>query len=70
VGSINCISKRAVVFLPQPLSPTTPSVSPAMTWKFRSSTARNTPPPRPNPSFFSGKCFTKPCTDNSGATIT
>jgi len=63
VGSINCISKRAVVFLPQPLLP-------AMTWKFRSSTARTTPPPRPNTSFLSGKCFIKPCTDNSGVTIT
>ena len=40
VGSIALRMQRAVVVLPQPLSPTRPSVSPSSMWKSTPSTAR------------------------------
>ena len=39
VGSISRVTSRAVVDLPQPLSPTRPSVSPRRMWKSMPSTA-------------------------------
>ena len=39
VGSIRRVTRRAVVDLPQPLSPTSPSVSPRRMWKSMPSTA-------------------------------
>ncbi len=55
-----------MVDLPQPDSPTMPSVSPGCTSKETPSTARTTPPPRPNRPAFSGKCFFSPTTDRTG----
>ena len=63
-GSIKCISKRAVVDLPQPDSPTTPSVSPFMTLKLMPSTACTcalTLPRGPR----KGKYLRKPVTDTN-----
>ena len=42
VGSISRVTSRAVVDLPQPLSPTRPSVSPRWMWKSMPSTAFST----------------------------
>jgi hypothetical protein len=42
VGSISRDTSRAVVDLPQPLSPTRPRVSPLRTWKSMPSTAFST----------------------------
>src|SRR5947208_3464244 len=62
---IRCINSRAVVDLPQPDSPTMPTVSPFRMENDTSSTARTvlrTPnrPPR------TGKCFVKPLTWSKG----
>src|SRR5215212_9585316 len=59
------MTRRAVVDLPQPDSPTMPSTSPLSTEKFTSSTARTTPalpmkPPR------TGKCLLSARTSRSG----
>src|SRR5215203_5776546 len=59
------MTRRAVVDLPQPDSPTMPSTSPLSTEKFTSSTARTTPalpmkPPR------TGKCLLSARTSSSG----
>src|SRR3954468_6925726 len=62
---IRCIKSRAVVDLPQPDSPTMPTVSPLATENDTSSTARTVllllnRPPR------TGKCLVRPLTCNSG----
>ena len=65
-GVISCISSRAVVDLPQPLSPTMPRTSPLRTENDTSSTActvatwRLSTPPR------TGKYFFRPSTISSG----
>ena len=43
VGRMSCRMARPVVLLPQPLSPTRPSVSPRLTSKVRPSTAYTAP---------------------------
>ncbi len=48
VGSISFNTALPVVDLPQPLSPTSPSVSPAAIEKLTSSTACTCPVTRPN----------------------
>src|SRR6266496_1436447 len=62
---IRCISSRAVVDLPQPDSPTIPTVSPLAMEKETSSTAR-TVLRGLNRSPRTGKCFVNPVTCNSG----
>src|SRR3954471_24184271 len=62
---IRCINRRAVVDLPQPDSPTMPTVSPLAMANDTSSTARTVlllpnSPPR------TGRCFVKPSTWSSG----
>src|SRR4051812_12460340 len=62
---IRCINSRAVVDLPQPDSPTMPTVSPLAIANDTSSTARTVlllanRPPR------TGKCFVRPLTCSSG----
>src|SRR5215510_948521 len=58
-----------VVVLPQPDSPTRPSVSALLTVKLMPSTALTEPalPNRPAP--FTGKCFFRPRTSSSGSAI-
>src|SRR5262249_32952059 len=59
---------RPVVDLPQPLSPTSPSVSPRAMWKVTSSTARTQPLRRWNSSpCVMGKYILSPRTSSSGA---
>src|SRR5215213_4782632 len=62
---IRCISSRAVVDLPQPDSPTMPTVSPLAMEKETSSTAR-TVLRALNRSPRTGKCFVNPVTCSSG----
>src|SRR5271165_6387736 len=62
---IRCIKSRAVVDLPQPDSPTMPTVSPLSTENETSSTAR-TVLRAPKKSPRTGKCFVKPLTCRSG----
>src|SRR3990172_5039433 len=67
VGSCTLMPARPVVDLPQPLSPTSPSVSPRWTWKLTPSTALTAPTcrergePRKN-----GKCTFKSWTSSRG----
>src|SRR5262245_50016795 len=63
--SIRCISSRAVVDLPQPDSPTIPTVSPLAMEKDTLSTAR-TVLRAPNNSPRTGKCLVSPLTCSSG----
>ena len=65
-GSISRISSRAVVDLPQPLSPTMPSVSPLRTLKLTPSTARTVATVAPNSPPRMGKCFLRPESSSSG----
>ena len=58
---------RASVDLPQPDSPTRPTVSPRATSRSTPSTARTTLARPKKPSRGSGKCFTRPRTDSSGS---
>ena len=58
--------RRAVVDLPQPDSPTMPSVSPRFTVSDTSSTACTTPLPRANTPCLTGKCFVRCSTSTSG----
>src|ERR1700730_6892397 len=62
---IRCINSRAVVDLPQPDSPTIPTVSPLAIENDTSSTAR-TVLRALNRSPRTGKCFVNPLTCNSG----
>src|ERR1700730_9412696 len=62
---IRCINSRAVVDLPQPDSPTMPTVSPLAIEKETSSTAR-TVLRLLNRSPRTGKCLVKPLTCNNG----
>src|SRR5262249_37821327 len=66
---IRCMSSRASVDLPQPDSPTTPSVSPFSTVKDTSSTARTLPTRRPSRPPWMGKCFFRPDTISIGWTL-
>ena len=62
LGSIRRVMRRAVVDLPQPLSPTSPRVSPGLMKKLMSSTAFRVlfrPPRREMRSLFSGKCLVR-----------
>src|SRR5688572_21707634 len=62
-----CITRRAVVDLPQPDSPTMPSVSPLATLKSTPSTARTTPLlPLPRSPLLPPKCLVSPRTSSSG----
>ena len=65
-GAIRLMINRAVVDLPQPDSPTMPSVSPASTANETPSTARTMAPARPNRPDLMGKCLTRPFTSRSG----
>ena len=60
VGSMARRMQRAVVVLPQPLSPTRPSVSPSSMWKSTPSTARTWPTVRFRKPFRIGKSFCSP----------
>ena len=62
---IRCINSRAVVDLPQPDSPTMPTVSPLAIENETSSTAR-TVLRLANRSPRTGKCFVSPLTCSSG----
>src|SRR3954465_15430423 len=62
---IRCINSRAVVDLPQPDSPTMPTVSPLAIANETSSTAR-TVLVAPNRSPRTGKCLVRPLTCSSG----
>src|SRR6202008_651271 len=64
-GSISPMTRRAVVDLPQPDSPTMPSTSPLSTEKLTSSTARTTPA-LPRKPLRTGKCFESARTSRSG----
>src|SRR4030095_9683959 len=66
---IRCINSRAVVDLPQPDSPTMPTVSPLAMEKETLSTAR-TVLRGLNRSPRTGKCFVSPDTCNSGCAAT
>src|SRR5215831_15189947 len=57
VGSISRNTVRPTVDLPQPDSPTSPSVSPASIVKLTPSTAKTVPPARCNSLLRTGKCF-------------
>ena len=59
VGSSRRSMRRAVVLLPQPVSPTMPSVSPRRTSSETPSTAWTAPSPRPRTPRDSGKCLTR-----------
>ncbi len=69
VGSIARRMQRAVVVLPQPLSPTRPSASPSCTVKLTSSTARTWPVTRRNMPLAIGKNLRSPRTSSSGAVM-
>ena len=70
VGSIRRSTRRPVVDLPQPDSPTSASVSPRAISKLTSSTARTSPTSlrRTTPRVI-GKCFTRPSTCRTGLRI-
>ena len=59
--------QRAVVVLPQPLSPTRPSVSPSASEKLTSSTARTWPTTRRSTPFLIEKYFFRLRTSRIGA---
>ena len=66
VGSSSRVSSRPVVVLPQPDSPTTPSVCPAATEKLTSSTACTAPTfCRMMMPLVTGKCLVSPVTSSS-----
>src|SRR6185295_11055644 len=62
-------SERPAVVLPQPLSPTSPRVSPGATAKEMSSTARTCATTREKTPFFTGKYFFRFRTSISGAVM-
>src|SRR5262245_55817538 len=60
VGASSFMIIRPVVVLPQPDSPTRPTVSPAPMWKLMLSTARTAPAgPRERKLWRTGKCLTR-----------
>src|SRR5690349_21544282 len=63
------VSSRPVVDLPQPDSPTRPSVSPRRTAKSSPSTARTAPLPPPKRPFLIGKCLRTPVTSRRFSVI-
>src|SRR6516162_2180712 len=65
VGLISLTIMRAAVDLPQPDSPTMPSVSPARTAKEMPSTANTEPNRRPKMPRRTGKCLTRPSTSRT-----
>ena len=65
VGSSSRVSSRPVVVLPQPDSPTRPSVSPLSTSKSMPSTACTAPTCRLSRPLVIGKCFSSPRTESS-----
>src|SRR5262245_39531265 len=68
VGSISLTIMRAAVDLPQPDSPTSPSVSPGNTENEMPSTANTEPCRRPKAPRRTGKCLTRSTTSRMGAT--
>ena len=66
VGSTSLSTARPTVDLPQPDSPTRPSVSPCATEKLTPSTARTSPALRPKTPLRIGKCFTRSRTSRLG----
>src|SRR5262249_46795311 len=66
VGSSNLTISRAVVDLPQPDSPTMPSVSPRLTVRLTPSTACTTPFVREKTPCLTGKYFVRFSTSTSG----
>src|SRR5262245_794192 len=67
VGSISRSTVRPTVDLPQPDSPTRPSVSPAAVAKLTPSTANTWPAVRRRRPVLMGKCFLRPATSSTGA---
>ena len=67
VGSIRRSTQRAVVDLPQPDSPTSPSVSPRLTANDTPSTAWTRPTSRDNRPPRTGKCFFRSVTRSRGS---
>src|SRR6185503_16460891 len=67
VGSTRRRMQRPVVVLPQPLSPTSPSTSPAWTSNDTPSTARTWPTRRENSPRRIGKCLRRSRTWRSGS---
>jgi hypothetical protein len=66
VGSSRRVTSRPVVDLPQPDSPTRPSVSPAISWKSIPSTALTAPVWRwKTMPWVTGKCRCRPSTSSS-----
>src|SRR5262249_18194963 len=65
-GTMARRTHRAVVVLPQPLSPTRASVSPSWTSKLTSSTARTSVTTRREKPFWRGKNFRRCWTESSG----
>src|SRR5438874_3733515 len=67
VTGSSAVTRRASVDLPQPDSPTRPSVSPRLISRSTPSTARTAPPPKPE----IGKCLKAPATrSNMGSAVT
>jgi hypothetical protein len=67
VGSISRRTVRPTVVLPQPDSPTSPSVSPGRIEKLTPSTANTRPAARRNIPFWIVKCFLRSVTSRTGA---
>src|SRR5262245_32879975 len=68
VGSISLTIMRAAVDLPQPDSPTSPSVSPGKTENEMPSTANTAPCRRPSSPPRTAKCLTRSMTSRMGST--
>src|SRR5450432_3609571 len=69
VGSIRRSRQRPVVDLPQPDSPTSPSVSPRMSSKLTPATACTWSVSRPNSPLLTGKFFTRSLTRPNGSDL-
>src|SRR5215831_6734164 len=67
VGSISRSTERPTVDLPQPDSPTSPSVSPASIVKLTPSTAKTVPPTRCSSPRWIGKCFLRSRTSRTAS---
>ncbi len=66
VGSTSLSMARPTVVLPQPLSPTSPRVSPLLTDRLTPSTAWTCPTTFPNTPFFTGKSLWRSSTTIRG----